>query len=363
MDGDRAGAGRPLRSQTADDVLLAVHRRLRRHHVAAAARAAAWLTVVVAAVAVLLHVFVRPIDVVAVAGAVVITWSIALAQASFHPVRDAECAAWADRHLGAESAYETYLEHRDAGIQTPALQRLVAWIDSGARRSVERLASLPGDLRLRKPFAVAAVALLLTAVLLQVPMQTPASAARGASAAAASAGATAEPERRDSASARNADRITGNDNSHSLPAERNDTTSADDRRAAAAGDPSADSTTRAAHSGPNTVPAGEQAAAGGQDAGQTADTLADTGLTEAWQGEMATKLREFGNTDQQLSDVDPTLAADYQSGATPQDAAIATVLAFEPAAAVAPEARSRMRLGPAEQAYVRSYFADSGAIP
>ncbi len=363
MDGDSAGADRPLRSQAADDVLRTVHRRLRRHHVASAAQAAAWLSVVVAGVAVLLHVFVRPVDAATVAIAVAVVWFVSLAQAFMRPVRDAECASWADRHLDGESAYETYLEHRDAGGPAPAVLRLVAWIDGGARRSVERLASMPGDVRLGKPLAVAAVALLLAVVLLQVPMQTKARMTRGASASAATAGVPSEHAGRDSGAARTGDVSDVDDSMSSPAAKRGDTTNSEGGRIPAPADASGeDSVTREGPRSADAAPAAEQAAAGGRDAGQTADTVADTGFTEAWQGEMATKLRELATTDQQPADADPTLAADYQPAAAPQDATD-TALVFKPAAAVAPEARSRMRLGPAEQAYVRSYFADSGATP
>jgi hypothetical protein len=318
--------------------------------------------VVIAAVAVLLHVFVRQIDAVSVAVSVVITWSVALAQAFMRPVRDAECASWADLHLGGESAYETYLEHRDTGGHAPAGQRLVAWIDSGARRSVERLASMPSDVHLRKPCAVAAVALLLASVLLQVPIQTTVGVSR-TKAATATAGASSDRERRDSGAARMADLASDNGSTNSLTSERGDTTSGDDGRTpAAAGAADVGSEILEARSGTNAVAAAEQAAAGGRDAGKTADTLADTGLTEAWQGELATKLHELATTDKQPSDADPMLAAEYQPAATAQDST-ATPTAFEPAAAVAPEARSRVHLDPAEQAYVRSYFADSGATP
>ena len=328
MDGDSAGADRPLRSQAADDVLRTVHRRLRRHHVASAAQAAAWLSVVVAGVAVLLHVFVRPVDVATVAIAVAVVWFVSLAQAFMRPVRDAECASWADRHLDGESAYETYLEHRDAGGPAPAVRRLVAWIDGGARRSIERLASMPGDVRLGKPLAVAAVALLLAVVLLQVPMQTTARMARGASAYAATAGVSSERAGRDSSAARTGD-VSDVDDSTSSPAvKRSDAPSGEVGRTPA-GASGEDSVTREGPRGADAAPAAEQAAAGGRDAGQTADTVADTGLTEAWQGEMATKLRELAATDQQPADADPTLAADYQLAAAPQDAT-ATALVFKP---------------------------------
>ncbi len=211
---------------------------------------------------------------------------------------------------------------------------------------------------------MAIVALLLAVVLMQVPMQTTASMARGANAPAASAGASSERERGDPGAARNADPATGNDSTNSLTPERGDTTSGDgDRTPAPAGASAEDSATREARGGTNAVPAAEQAAAGGRDAGKTADTVADTGLTEAWHGDMATKLRELAAVDQQPSDADPTLAADYQPAVDSAGSGPAAETAFEPAAAVAPEARSRVRLGPAEQAYVRSYFADSGATP
>jgi hypothetical protein len=174
VDGDRAGAGRPLTTHAADEVLGAVRRRLRLDALASAARSAAWLTVVIALVAALLHLLVRPVGVLYVALAVTITWGVALLRALVMPIRARECAAWADRHLAGGCAYETFLESRgsaDLAQALPARQRLAQWIDEASPRNLARLAATPHEARVLRPVAVALVAALLATALLLMPTQ------------------------------------------------------------------------------------------------------------------------------------------------------------------------------------------------
>jgi hypothetical protein len=104
-----------------------------------------------------------------------------------------------------------------------------------------------------------------------------------------------------------------------------------------------------------------RAAPGGRDAGAGTDDTADAALSQAWQGEMATTLRTLEVPPQASSRTDQSLAADYESAAT-GGAVTGPGAEFTPAAA-APHARRKPSLGPAEQAYVRAYFAAPGATP
>ena len=104
-----------------------------------------------------------------------------------------------------------------------------------------------------------------------------------------------------------------------------------------------------------------RAAPGGRDAGAGTDDTADAALSQAWQGEMATTLRTLAVPPPASSRADQSLAADYES-ATAGGTVTRAGAAFTPAAA-APQSRRKPSLGPAEQAYVRAYFAAPGATP
>ena len=365
MDGDRAGAGRPLTTHTADGLLGAVHRRLRLDALAGACRSAAWLTVVVALVAVLLHLLVRPVSVLPVALAVTITWGVALLRALAAPIQERECAAWADRHLEGGCAYETFLEVRgSAGSreEAPARQRLEEWIEEAAPRSLARLAATPHEARVLRPAAVALVATLLATALLLIPTQDhsivagtsgdPSTAGPRAQAAARgkaleqSAQAESPDAARDRSGATNSGDEQSGDDSGRAPAPGGVTEDPDEMKAT--GDlQRAETATRAA--------------SGGRDAGAGTDDATDAALSQAWQGELATTLRTLAVPPRASSRADQSLAADYK-GASADDNVTRPGAAFTPAAA-APQARRRPDLGPVEQAYVRAYFAASGATP
>ena len=114
---------------------------------------------------------------------------------------------------------------------------------------------------------------------------------------------------------------------------------------------------------PATGASGSRAASGGREAGDSADTLEDTGFSPSWQGELARKvLSSTAAADNVPARADPSRAADYAAAPSPPDDTSAAAR-HSPAPAVPPEARPRVRLGPAEQAYVRAYFSGSGATP
>jgi hypothetical protein len=332
-------------------------------HLADAVSFAAWVTVAVALVAMALHLVVRPVSPAAFALAISISSVAAILQAAFTRIRASECAAWADRFLGGSSAYATYLECSatlDRRQDNPALHRLVEWIEQAAPRSLEQLRSIPPQAGVLKPVAVALVAVTLAAVLLQVPVRPHAAVT---SASSVESGATAQlgPDTPELASTARVDEDapaadgarprkarneeTGREGQVLTPVLEDERTTPEEVKAAGEAQGAADA---------------KRAASGGRDAGDSPDTAADTGLSEAWQGAMASTLRSLSEPPVQATRTDSTRAADFSADTIANGSARA-VDAITPAPAAAPEARRAVRLGPAEQAYVRAYFAGSGA--
>jgi hypothetical protein len=328
-------------------------------------RFAAWVSVALALIAALLHLFVRPMGMGTMAIAMAVVWAAAMLQAIATPIRDATSAAWADRHLRGASAYATYLEaavRPERTEATPALRRLVEWIEQAAPRSLAQLASISPDAGALKPVAAALVCTALTAVLLHVPVRQQAGGDAG------SAGTAARATRTPAAALGPAadERVEADATSAAAAGAPEDGTERNGREASARV-PATDDQVAAAEEqdiaqGSPRGPASSRAAAGGRDAGESPDTAADAGLSEAWQGAMASTLRSLAQPPQAAGRTDPTLEAEFATGAESGGAARGTG-AFAPAAAVAPSAERKISLGPAEQAYVRAYFEGSGATP
>ena len=365
VDGDRAGAGRPLTTHAADELLGAVRRWLRLDALAGASRSAAWLTAVVALIAVLLHLFVRPVSIFSVALAVTIAWGVALLRALVTPIQARECAAWADRHLAGGCAYETFLESRaNANLQQalPAWQRLAEWIDAAAPRSLARLAATPHEARVLRPVAVASVGVLLATVLLLMPAQDRSMVANTAT-DPSTPGPRAPAAARDDALEQRAEF-----DSYDPARDRSSATNSDDAersedggRARSPGGAPEDQREQTAADDMERAATATRAASGGRDAGAGTDDTADAALSQAWQGELATTLQTLATPPPASSRADQSLVADYESAAA--DGTVTRPgAAFTPAAA-APQARRKPSLGPAEQAYVRAYFAAPGATP
>jgi hypothetical protein len=353
-----------MRSQAADRVLDAVRRRLQMQRNADATRRAAWLTFVVAVIAVTLHAFVRPVALVEVAVAVAAVWSLAAAGTRLGANGPRDFAAWADRHLDGACAYGTYLERRDGPALSPVVERQFGdSLEEISGAAAERLRALPVEAGFRKPLALAAVGLLLTVVLLQVPVQMRAGTretgdrgAPGASAAGSRSTAspspsvrsasTREPARSGEPSQAAPDKATrGHGATGDEPGSRHDEVADDRGRESATGGATA-----------------KRAGTGGREAGDTADTAVNPLLSEAWKGTMAAQFRELAGPPEAATRADPTLAATYSPDDTGGTVA-AEADTLQPAAAVPPPARQASSPGPAERAYVRAYLSLQGVTP
>ncbi|MCM2310283.1 MAG: hypothetical protein NDI84_02670 [Steroidobacteraceae bacterium] len=350
-------------------LLASVQRHLLRERLAAAARYAAWGTVLVALVGVLLHLVVRPVSPLGLLAALGLPWLLALLQVITTRARPVECAAWADRHLGGRSAYATCLEtaavSRDKAA--PAFAHLDAWIAQAAPTHLAQLAGRPFDANLRKPLSAALVCVALAMALLQLPTRAhPPSGESDAAANASKAGATGQPaaERREGSERVASTDAPGDRDANSAPQEpRSDAA----RTPVVATDPAAVATDDSpAATAETEVPA--QAAARvnttGREAGDNADTGDGTSLTAPWQGPLAARLRQVaGARDREEMRADPSRTADYAASAAVSSEAPAHA-ALTAAAANPPPAGTTSPLGPAEQAYLRAYFAtDTGAAP
>jgi hypothetical protein len=353
-----------MRSPDADRVLDQVRRRLQAQRNADAVRRAAWLTFIVAAIAVTLHAFVRPVAFVEISVAVAAVWSLAIVGARLRAVDRRDCAAWADRQLDGACAYETYLERRDGpalprGVElqfTDSLERLASGAD-------DRLRAIAVDASFRRPLALAAVGLLASIVLLQVPMQwrtsgREAGAPEDSAASAAASRATANTGLGVDTAPTLAQARTGEPNPLAATAATRGSDAAGDDPGARVDEVAADRDRGNAAGGATTKRSGT----GGREAGDTADTAENPSLSEAWKGTMAAQFRELPAAPEAATRADPTLAATYSQDDTGRTTAAAPDMA-PPAAAVPPPARHASSTGPAERAYVRAYLSLQGTTP
>jgi hypothetical protein len=352
-----------MRDPTPATLLSAVRRRLLLLRWARALRSAAWTTAALLICLALTHLWLVPLETPFVLAVAATTWMLAAGWAVSHRFTDLECASWADRHLGGSSAFATWLEVIVEPQASPAVERFLRWIAAAVPRTFAMLHSLPLRLQLTKPLSVLIVSAGLAATVLQIPSLQPAGT-RAQPAAAPDARAAREVEERANAPDASSQ---GASPLQAATAGRQDAaveeSHADALRPLA--DTADDSTTVALElaTAPTAGAAGARAAAGGRDAGDSPDTVQESGLAPSWQGELARRLLSApGATDPASARADPARAATYTAVADPPGAAPAT-RDFAPAPAAAPTARPQAGLGPAEQAYLRAYFAGSGATP
>lgn len=350
-------------------LLLAVARHMRRERLAVTARYAAWAGALVALLAVLLHLFVRPVSATGLALCLALTVALAAWQAFVTPTTPADCAAWADRHLDGRSAYATCLEvfAQPREQMTPAMAHLEALVARAAPSSLAQLSARPFDARLGKPYATALVCVALATVLLQLPTRARAPEAR----APATPGATPTAFTQDDddpgmqtpaaavtpphdaptsaslpAGARDAaqQRATPSDGRDAAAEERSARHPRDDAAAAAAG-------TASRH------------AATGREAGDVADPSGDTVFTAPSQAALAARLREIAaQSPQRALQADASQDADFTDAAA-ADAGLAADASLTAAAATPPPASAAQPLAPAEQAYLRAYWSDRRTNP
>ncbi len=343
----------------------AVRRRLRLQRLATALRSAAWATAAILVATTLLQMFVVRFDVTAVIAAAALPWLVATGWTASRRITPAECAAWADRHLGGTSAYATLLE--TVGDQpprpaSPAVETLLQWVEAAVPRSQAMLQAMPLHLRLAKPVMAMVVSAALTAILLQIPARH---AAAKWNRAADTPVAQTEPDARLPTAPSDLPAAEATDATVAVqrtPGQAREVPPAAELAAAKAGADSVDKEL-ALTTAPATGASGSRAASGGREAGDSPDTLEDAGFSPSWQGELARKvLSSTAAADNVPARADPSRAADYAAAPSPSED-MSAALRHSPVPAVPPEARPRVRLGPAEQAYVRAYFSGSGATP
>lgn len=351
----------PLRT-----LLLAVGRHQRRERWAATARYAAWGAVVVALLAVLLHLSVRQVTVGELVLCLLLTGLVAAAQALVTRPSLADCAEWADRHLGGRSGYATGLEvlARPRLDPDPAAQHLEAWVAQAVPSSLAQLAARPFDAGLRRPLAAALVCIALAIAMLQLPTgtrtpETASVAGQATPAAHASieersgvqqqpsrgsfAGGVVEPTPLEQATARD------------TPATA--TPPADAREAASQDEPPQDGdTTLAARTT-------KEAGATGREAGDVTDAGGANLFTAPWQGELTAQLRHIA-TQAPRSDsrADTAHKADF-TDSTAADAGRDGHGSLVAAPATPPPASASPPLSPAERAYLRAYLSDRRIDP
>jgi hypothetical protein len=343
----------------------AVRRRLRLQRLATALRRATWAAVAILVAMALLQLFVARFDVTVVLAATALPWLVGAGWTASGRITPAECAAWADRHLGGKSAYATLLE--TVGDQpprpaSPAVEALLQWVDAAVPRSQAMLHALPLRMRLAKPVMTLFVSGALTAILLQLP--APDTAAKWNMPAGAPVAQT-EPDAHLATAPRDQPAAETTEPTVAVQSSRGQAREAPPTAELVAAKAGADSVEKelALSTDPATGASGSRAASGGREAGDSPDTLDDAGFTPSWQGELARKvLSSTAAADNVPARADPSHAADYAAAPSPPDDSSAVPL-MSPAPAVPPEARPRVRLGPAEQAYVRAYFSGSGATP
>jgi hypothetical protein len=153
-------------------LLAAVRRRLWLERLLAALRGALWSWAAILAIAAALHLASGSPGLAAACAVATVAVLAALGRAALQRPGEAESALYADRRLGGESAYSTWLEARaDAGRahDAPALRRLAQWTAAAAPRSRSALAAMPLPLKLARPLAAAAICTVVAALVTALP--------------------------------------------------------------------------------------------------------------------------------------------------------------------------------------------------
>ncbi len=373
-----------------DSLLAAVRRRLWREQFVQATRTALWAWAAILAVAAALHLAVGQPRIAMALAVAAGAGLVALAGATLRRPSEAESALFADRFLGGESAYSTWLEARAGGeaADTRALHRLAQWTAAAIPASHRALDTLQSPLRLARPLAAAgictAVATLVTALpaVERNPLGGPARAARTAATAVETpslgddalarelAAELATPEVRsvdpgdpgrgsmghaDGADPAATAAMAPGPRTAEPGAPRDERRATDAEAAVAAANGAPDGTAHADLGADDRSPASEaRAAGGGREAGTSRDESAATDGSRALQGALTVQRRDVTRPGNEAArQADMTQAGIYASeGAAASGDSIAAPAA---AAARPPAARREAALSPTETAYVTAW--------
>jgi hypothetical protein len=381
----------PNGAAAVNSLLSAVRRRLWRERFVEATRTALWAWAAILAVAAALHLAVgQPrigIAVAVAAGAGL----VALVGTALRRPTEAESALFADRVLGGESGYSTWLEARAGGAaaDTPALRRLAQWTAAAIPASRRALDTLQPPSRLARPLAAAGICTAVAALITALPAMEHNASGEPAREARTAATRVEAPSLGDDALARElAAELAGPEVPSVGPGDpgRGSMGHADggDPAATAAmapgprtADPGAprDGARRAtdaeaAVAATNSAPDGmahadlgaddrshasaARAAGSGREAGTSRDESAATDGSRAAQGAMTVQRRDVTRPgDEAARQADMTQAGIYDGDAAAASGdSIAEVAA---AAARPPAARREAALSPAETAYVMAW--------
>lgn len=153
-------------------LLGAVARRLWLARTLESLRLASWATAAILLTAATAHVIAGPASITGLRTALLLLWGTVAAWSLARRPRPAECALWADRNLGGESAYSTWLEFRHSTprpAQAPALQRLEKWSEVVVPRSMRMLAGRREPTGLVRPLTTTAICAAIAVIVLQLP--------------------------------------------------------------------------------------------------------------------------------------------------------------------------------------------------
>jgi hypothetical protein len=372
-------------------LLAAVRRRLWRERFVQATRIALWIWAAILAAAAALHLAVgQPrlgIAVAVAAGA----WLVTLAGAALRRPTEPESALFADRFLGGESGYSTWLEARAGGnaADMPALHRLAQWTAAAVPASRRALDALQPPSRLVRPLAAAGICTAVAALVTSLPV-----AERQASGESAREARNAEtpveaPSLGDDALVRELAAELATESGSSVgpgdpgrgsmgPTERADAQTAatvarephtaepgtprdGERRttgeeaAVAAADDASPAGTPGADPGADDRSGSDatRVAGSGREAGTSRDELAATTGSRALQGALTVQRRDVTRPgDEAARQADMTQAGIYDGEAAANNGAVAAPAA---AAARPPAAQREAALSPAETAYVTAW--------
>ncbi len=168
----RAAGSDASNTSTVRSLLAAVRRRLWRDRFIHATRNALWIWAALLTAAAALHLALGQPGLARTLAVAAVAWLVALAWAGLRRPTPAESALFADRFLGGESAYSTWLEAGvvDAGVlHPPALQRLAQWTAAAAPSSRAALAALHTPTRLARPLAAAGICTAVAALVMALP--------------------------------------------------------------------------------------------------------------------------------------------------------------------------------------------------
>lgn len=373
-----------MSDSTVQTLVNAARLHLWREAFRVAVRRAGWIGAALTSLAVLVHLALLPVPVAALVVAVVLPWIAVLAWTASRRPSDADAALWIDRHLGGASAFTTLLDARSGSQAAPnaqALRWLELWTAAKVPDVLRSLGARRPSTQVSGALLTMAVCSALALLVLTLPDAVPSSRRQAGAAAASGANdkapltpeapvaaqlaseissalrstdAESEPERKSGGGAPAAGPTSPEDGGGS-PVTPPASALPDDRSVArdSGSGPTVDAATTA---GSNR----SAAAVSGREAGDSADTRADGGVSKVPRGtipaQRSASTVRLAATDRQ-ADMEQAASFDetvsVPGGTPPRAAPVA-------AAATPPPAAETARLSPTETSYVQAWMKAIG---